>query len=134
MPKAQKSAAQAAARNTGSAPSSKALSSMPPDNDPSDPALRKLAETGALVAAMPYNATKAGEPGFANGAAPPQGASVKPESRLSGGSTLSEENSSDKTGSVAPAGVNAAIEPLDRVRVDSSGRMLTTNQIGRAHV
>ena len=70
MPKAQKSAAQAAARNTDSAPSSKALSSMPPDNDPSDPALRKMAETEALVAAMPYNATKAGEHGFANGTAP----------------------------------------------------------------
>ena len=101
---------------------------MPPDNDPSDPALRKMAETEALVAAMPYNATKAGEHGFANGVAPQQGASVTPESRLSGGSTLSEENGSDKTGSVAPAGVNAAIDTLDRVRVDSSGRMLTTNQ------
>jgi catalase len=53
---------------------------------------------------------------------------VKPESRLPGGSTLTEENGSEKTGSVAPEGLNATIEPLDRVRVDSAGRVLTTNQ------
>ncbi len=35
---------------------------------------------------------------------------------------------SEKVGSVAPEGRNATIEPLDRVRVDSSGQMLTTNQ------
>jgi catalase len=29
---------------------------------------------------------------------------------------------------VAPEGINASIEPLDRVRVDSTGRKLTTNQ------
>jgi len=43
-------------------------------------------------------------------------------------STLSEENGSDKTGSVAPEGVNSTIDSLDRVRVDSSGQRLTTNQ------
>ena len=29
---------------------------------------------------------------------------------------------------MAPAGVNSTIEPLDRVRVDSQGQVLTTNQ------
>ena len=122
MPKAPKAAAKAAAKTTDSSPARIQVDAA------SDPALRKMAETESLVAAMPYNATKAGEHGFANGVAPQQGASVKPESRLSGGSTLSEEGGTDKTGSVAPAGVNAAIGTLDRVRVDSSGRMLTTNQ------
>jgi catalase len=120
MPKPQKPAGQAAARNTDSSP--RAIQAG------ADPASRKIAETQRLAAAMPFNANKAGEHGFANGVAPHPGATVKPQSRLSGGSTLSEENGSDKTGTVAPEGVNAAIGPLDRVRVDSSGRMLTTNQ------
>ena len=87
----------------------------------------KMAQTEALVASMPFNPNKAAEHGFASSIAPKQGATSEPESRLPTGSTLSEENSSDKTGGVAPEGVNAAIEPLDRVRVDASGQMLTTN-------
>ena len=128
MPKAPKSAGKAAARNTDNSPSK-----IPANHDqmaPADLATRKMAESQELVAAMPYNPTKANEHGFANGIAPPQGANVKPESRLPVGSTLSEENGSEKTGSVAPVGVNGAIGTLDRVRVDSSGRMLTTNQGG----
>ena len=104
MPKAPKAAAQAAAKNIDSSPAK--IQTDPPS---ADPAMRKMAETQSLVAAMPCNATKAGEHGFANGVAPQQGASAKPESRLPGGSTLSEENGSEKTGSVAPEGVNAAI-------------------------
>ncbi|MEO5659683.1 MAG: catalase, partial [Polaromonas sp.] len=84
--------------------------------------------TEALAATMPFNATKPAEHGYANAIAPQQGATAEPESRLPTGSTLSEENGTGKTGSVVPEGVNATIEPLDRVRVDSSGRMLTTNQ------
>ena len=46
-----------------------------------------------------------------------------------GGSTLSEVNASVKAGSGNPqVGFNPANGPLDRVRVDSSGRALTTNQ------
>ena len=45
------------------------------------------------------------------------------------GSTLTETISSDKAGSGKPRlGFNAGNEPLDRVRVDSSDRALTTNQ------
>ena len=121
MPKPPKSASKAAARNTDSGPST--------IKPASDPASRKMAEVQLLVAAMPSNPNKAGEHGFANGVAPSPGAhTVKPASRLAGGSTLTEENGSAKTGSVAPEGVNAGIDTLDRVRVDSSGRALTTNQ------
>ncbi len=116
------SAAKAASRNTDSGPSRAAA----PDS--SDAALAKAAQTGAMAAAMPFNPNKPGEHGFANGLAPQAGATVTPESRLPTGSTLSEENTSEKVGSVAPEGVNATIEPLDRVRVDSGGQMLTTNQ------
>jgi catalase len=48
---------------------------------------------------------------------------------LAAASTISETNASDKLGSGAPpVGNNMTIAPLDRVRADSSGRPLTTNQ------
>jgi catalase len=81
-----------------------------------------------LAAAIPENATKRAEHGFDNGVRPVEGVHAEPASRLPTGSTLSERNGSAKTGSVAPEGVNATIDSLDRVRVDSAGRVLTTNQ------
>ena len=115
--------AKAAARNTDSGPAKGAA-----PGQVADPAAEKMAQTQALAAGMPFNANKAGEHGFANGIAPQRGATVEPLSRLPGGSTLSEENGTEKTGSIAPPGVNSTIEPLDRVRVDSAGQRLTTNQ------
>src|SRR6201999_3318425 len=55
-------------------------------------------------------------------------ATVKPVDPSVAGSTLSEANASDKTGSPPTSGSNPAAEPLTRVRVDSVGRALTTNQ------
>jgi catalase len=114
-------AAKAAARNTDSGPARAAAAE-------GDAPSMKMAQADQLAAAMPSNPNKAAEHGFDNGLAPPAGATVEPASRLPTGSTLSEANSSDKTGTVAPEGVNATIAPLDRVRVDSGGQMLTTNQ------
>jgi catalase len=114
------SAPKAAARNTDSGPSKVA----PTD----DPANTKAVQTGQLAEGMPFNANKAGEHGFENGLTVQPGATVEPASRLPTASTLSEANHSEKTGSVAAEGVNWAIESLDRVRVDSAGQMLTTNQ------
>jgi catalase len=119
---ARKAPARSAARNTDSGPG---------HIDPSaagDLPARQKAETQAVSAAMDNSANKAAEHGFAQGVKPLAGARVPLPSRLPGASTLSEENGSEKTGSVAPEGVNATIEPLDRVRVDSAGRTLTTNQ------
>ena len=117
-----KAGAKAAARNTDSGPVQMA-------GKPGDDALaQKMAQTQALSAAMPFNPTKAAEHGFDNAVAPKPGATVEPESRLPGASTVSEANSSDKTGGVAPEGVNTTIGPLDKVRVDSTGQVLTTNQ------
>ncbi len=48
-------------------------------------------------------------------------------SGVASASTVSEVNGTDKTGSVGVEGLNATIESLDRVRVDASGRGLTTN-------
>ena len=114
----EEKAAAAPARSTDSGPARVA----------GDALAQKMAQTEALSAAMPFNPTKAGEHGFANAMAPQPGATVKPESRWPGASTVSEVNSSDKTGAVAPAGVNATIAPLDSVRADSGGQVLTTNQ------
>jgi catalase len=96
--------------------------------NPPDALAQQAAHTQALVAAMPHNANKPLEHGFEHGTHPQPGATVPAPSRLPTASTLSEENLSEKAGSVAVEGLNATIEPLDRVRVDSTGRMLTTNQ------
>ncbi|WP_377154284.1 catalase [Roseateles sp. UC29_93] len=113
---------KAAARNTDSGPSTA------PSDDGGDVALQKAVETGQLAAAFPFNANKAGEHGFDQGVRPQAGATATPPSRVPLGSTLSERQTNDKVGTQAPEGRNAAIAPLDRVRVDSSGQMLTTNQ------
>ena len=121
-PQRADSTAKAAARNTDSAPS------RPARDASGDAALSKAQQTQDVAAAMPFNATKASEHGVDNGIAPPRGASVKPPSRLPGASTLSEARTDEKVGTQAPEGRNASIASLDRVRVDSSGQALTTNQ------
>ena len=115
-------AAQSASRNTDSGPGR--VGGDSPGDRPSE----KMAQTETLAAAFPFNAAKPLEHGAANGMAAPAGQTQQPASRMPTASTLSEENGTQKTGSVAPEGVNATIEPLDRVRVDSTGQMLTTNQ------
>lgn len=120
--KSANSASKAAARNTASAPSHPA----PPARDA---LAEKAAATEALVAALPFNPNTPGEFGHAYAVAPPAGFSVGPSSPVVGSSTVSESNGSDKTGAGAPVeGANPLAAPLDRVRVDSSGRGLTTNQ------
>ena len=81
-----------------------------------------------LAAAMPFNANKGLEYGHANALTPPTGAVEEPTSAALTASTGSEKNSSDKTGGAAVFGVNASIAPMDRVRVDAGGQVLTTNQ------
>jgi catalase len=117
-------AARAAARNTDSAPAHPA----PPAAGAGDSPAQKAIDTQTLAAGMPANENKPLEHGATNAAATPAGVTVAPPSRLPGASTLSESNASDKTGTAAPEGLNATIGTLDRVRVDSSGRVLTTNQ------
>ena len=87
-----------------------------------------MADPAALAAAMPFNPNKAGEFGEA-ARKPAPGAHVEPRDPATTGSTLTETNPSPKVGSGAPpVGFNATNGPLDRVRVDSGGRVLTTNQ------
>jgi catalase len=93
-----------------------------------DAASRKLLGTETLASAFPFNAAKPSEFGDA-AATPATGQSAEPPDSIVGASTLAEGNASTKTGSGhAKIGFNPGNGPLDRVRVDSSGRVLTTNQ------
>jgi catalase len=114
--------AKSSSRSTMSGPSAK---SRP---DPNDAAARKMADTNALAAAMPENPNKVDEYGDA-ARNPNEGAQVEPDDPATTGSTLTENTPSPKLGSGSPpVGHNMTNGPLDRVRVDSADRVLTTNQ------
>ncbi|MEO7337981.1 MAG: catalase, partial [Caldimonas sp.] len=82
-----------------------------------------------VSSAMPNNPLKAFEIGADNGHNPQAGEPVELPNPIDGASTVTEDVVSDKTGDgVVQAGYNPANESLDRVRVDSGGQMLTTNQ------
>jgi catalase len=88
----------------------------------------KAAGQQATAAAFPFNAAKPTEFGDA-ARRPAQGQSVEPPQPLVSSSTLTEVNASEKVGKGnPPAGLNPTNASLDRVRVDSGGRALTTNQ------
>ncbi len=93
-----------------------------------DIAAKHASATDDLVAAMPYNTNKALEHGRDNAVAPPQGATVKPDSRALTASTATEEPGTSKTGTAAQPGLNATVTALDQARVDASDQGLTTNQ------
>ena len=119
-------AARSSARSTVSGPS---LPTGAIDHAASaDAAVAKHAATEALAKAVPYNTNKPLEHGRA-ALQPQPGQSVEPDDPSATGSTLTETNASDKVGGGDPRiGTNPTNDPLDRVRVDSGGRVLTTNQ------
>jgi len=113
---------RSSARSTTSGPSEKSRAAA------NDRAAAKLVGTEALAKAFPFNAAKPSEIGAA-AERPVAGQTAKPSHPMIGGSTLSETNASPKVGTGdPPVSVNATTESLDRVRVDSSARHLTTNQ------
>ncbi|HET7729301.1 MAG TPA: catalase [Usitatibacter sp.] len=125
VPPPKKSPAKASARSTvsGSRRGTAAAADM-------DAAALKMAATDEMAAAMPFNETKAAEHGEASRDTP-EGRHVPPPDLKATGSTLSETVSSLKVGRGEPealAGRNPTVLPLDRVRVDSGGQGLTTNQ------
>ena len=88
----------------------------------------KVKGTQELAATFPYNANKPLEYDPKAALRPRPGASAKPADPIVGASTVTETNASEKVGGgVPPIGTNETIAPLDRVRVDSTGRPLTTN-------
>ena len=114
----------AVARTTVSGPAK-------PGTDPgsaADALIAKMQGTQALAAAVPYNAAKNSEYGD-RAADPPAGSTVEAPDISVTGSTITENTPSDKVGAGEPRpGTNPGNAPLDRVRVDSSGQPLTTNQ------
>ena len=89
----------------------------------------KLLGTNELSVSLPFNPLKAAEyePQVLEG--PEEGPSVTPRDPIVGASTVTERNASDKVGSGgAVVGVNKTVASLDKVRVDSTERALTTNQ------
>src|SRR5687768_313170 len=114
-------------------PNSRATISGPagpkPLIDSSDDLTAKMAATQQVVAALPFNANKALEYDPEAAIRPEPGVSIEPADPIVGSSTVTERNNSDKVGSGgAIVGVNKTIASLDRMRVDSSKRGLTTNQ------
>ncbi len=94
-----------------------------------DVTAEKAAATQDVASAFTFNPNKAAEYDPSAALAPPEGASVKASDPIAGASTVTELNGSDKVGSGDPnIGQNPTVGPLDRVRVDSSERALTTNQ------
>lgn len=95
---------------------------------PMDRVAAKHHQTDEVASAMPFNPTKPLEHGFEQGIAPVAGSTQPLTSRLVSGSTVSEINTSAKTGGVAPSGATNRVAALDPVRADSEERVLTTNQ------
>ena len=84
-----------------------------------------MAATERVAERFPFNAAKPSE--FSPNAA--RGTHIEPPDPRVGGSTLTEANESDKVGSLpVSTGVNRSSGSLERVRVDSAGQPLTTNQ------
>ena len=98
-----------------------------PAPDAAHPALQRALATQATVAGRPHNDDKAAEYGEA-ARCPYTGAQVPPADDSVGASSLSEQVVSAKTNGAAEPGVNAADGRLERVRADSTGQRLTTNQ------
>ena len=112
--------------SSGSDKSAPARARKQPAGD--DAILKQLENQNALVSSIPFNANKPNEYGKAS-AKPQRGATAQPANPATTGSTLTERESSTKLGSGQPAlGASPGSDPLDRVRVDASDQILTTNQ------
>ena len=102
--------------------------SLGADTPESERLLDKVSEQHDLAAAMPFNETKPSEYGEA-AFDPPRGETRTPASPLATASTTTEDIASPKVGAGRPlVGQNPLNGPLDRVRVDDTDRVLTTNQ------
>jgi catalase len=116
-------ATRTSARSTISGPARKAIA-----EGATSASAAKIAGMEATAAAFPFNSAKPTEFG-ANAQNPATGQTVEPPHPMVSGSTLTETNASVKVGKGNPQlSLNPSNGSLDRVRVDSGGRPLTTNQ------
>jgi catalase len=101
----------------------------PDSSGTGDVLAEKAAGTQELASAFPFNPHKGAEYDPEAAVSPPKGRLVKPADPVVGASTVTESNGSEKAGSGGPPlGQNPTTGSLDRVRVDSTDRALTTNQ------
>lgn len=132
MPKS-KQPSSSSARPHEVDPNSRATVSGPAEPQPladsADDLTAKMGETQELAASIPFNPNKPLEYDPEVAVRPEPGICIAPHDPIVGSSTVQEKNASEKVGSGSPViGENKTIAPLDRVRVDSSKRTLTTNQ------
>lgn len=90
--------------------------------------LTQAQDVDKLAGKLKHNANKAREYGQEDAVSPPEGVTAEPPSAAATASTLSEDNTSAKTGPPAGSDSNETIGTLGRVRVDSAAQRLTTNQ------
>jgi catalase len=126
-----KGAASSKARATGGKATARKTDSGSAKGPPSgtgDALAEKMAQTEQVAAAMPANLAKPAEHAK-RGTLPvaPEGQHVDLPANV-GASTLSEANANPKAGEPPAPGTNPTVGALDRVRVDSAGQALTTNQ------
>jgi catalase len=125
--KAKNSIGTGAAQGTVSGPSTHTPPTTPEADGPAK-LVEKVTGTDQLSASMPHNPSKAEEYGEA-ARCPYTGEFSLPKKPSATGSTVNESVASPKTGEgTPPIGENWMKGDLDRVRVDSAGQMLTTNQ------
>lgn len=128
---AKKSSSQIGAGSilaTVSGPSTHKSPDLDADNTVPTELVDKVIGSDELAQSMPFNATKPLEYGEA-ARCPFAGMTSNPPNPVVGASTISETNASEKVGEgIPPEGENLLTGDLDRVRVDSDGQMLTTNQ------
>jgi catalase len=129
---AKSSRSSKTSKNKSTARNSRTTVSGPAEPDASGAGnivAEKAAGTQDVASAFPFNPNKAAEYDPDAALAPPEGPSVKLADPIGAASTVTELNGSDKVGSGAPnIGQNPTVGPLDRVRIDSTNRVLTTNQ------
>jgi catalase len=96
-------------------------------NRPQTDVARHAADQQVLASAIPHNESKSREIGYENAVAPAAGVSLQVPVKTATAATLSESNTSDKTGqpAVKPSALDGA---LTARRVNDAGQMLTTNQ------
>jgi catalase len=120
-PRKRPASKKVASKTTVSGPRKGAPAGVP------DAAVRKMDATQALAAAFPFNRSKAQEFAAEARKARP-GATATPGDAAAAASTLREGTTrSGKAGRPATGGLNAGNAPLETVRVDSGGQVLTTN-------
>ncbi len=118
-----KPAGKTAARVTDSGPS------KGPTGANGDQMVQKIIDTQDIAASMPHNPNSLTDSGRDSAVSPPEGAQADKMSKLASASTLTEQNENDKTnGAADEPGTNPTVGPLSRVRVNSGGQPLTTNQ------